>query len=233
MERKNDRLPIFTERFRELQGERSNTEFADFLGISRQTVGFYCNGDRVPDALTLVKISRKCMVSADWLLGISNAKSLDIDIQDICKKTGLSENIVKYLLNNQGYLQEDKLAKFAPIKNFNRLFSPDDFHGFLAMLCMFFSDIDAIKEIRDQAEDELLAAKETHDEDYLLLCCDKWFREISGAYKEYRYSRFEIIDFFTEIINDLEKGEDVQWNVEAIKELCMKIDNGDYYQKLK
>ena len=64
MERKNDRLPIFTERFRELQGERSNTEFAEFLGISRQTVGFYWNGDRVPDAITLIKIAKKCEVSA-------------------------------------------------------------------------------------------------------------------------------------------------------------------------
>lgn len=72
MERKNERLPIFTERFRELQGEQSNTEFADFLGISRQSVGFYINGDRVPDALTLTKIAEKCDVSADWLLGLSD-----------------------------------------------------------------------------------------------------------------------------------------------------------------
>ena len=72
MERKNERLPIFTERFRELQGDRSNTEFAEFLEISRQTVGFYCNGDRIPDALTLKQIAEKCGVSADWLLGISN-----------------------------------------------------------------------------------------------------------------------------------------------------------------
>ena len=50
MERKSNRLPIFTERFRKLQGDRSNTEFAEFLEISRQTVGFYCNGDRLPDA---------------------------------------------------------------------------------------------------------------------------------------------------------------------------------------
>lgn len=226
MERKNDRLPIFTERFRELQGERSNTEFADFLDISRQTVGFYCNGDRVPDALTLVKISRKCGVSADWLLGISDAKSLDINVQDICKKTGLSENIVKYLLNNQGYSKDDEIAGFAPIKNFNRLFSAEDFHGFLVMLCVFFGGIDAIKEIRDRAEDELLTVQEIYDEDQLLLCCDKWFREISGAYKEYRYSRFEIIDSFTEIINNLEECEDVQWNVEATKELCSRINAG-------
>ena len=48
MERKENRLPIFTERFRSLQEDRTNTEFADFLGLSRQTVGFYCNGDRLP-----------------------------------------------------------------------------------------------------------------------------------------------------------------------------------------
>ena len=72
MERKNERLPIFTERFRELQGERSNTEFAEFLGISRQTVGFYWNGDRVPDAITIIKIAKKCEVSADWLLGLDD-----------------------------------------------------------------------------------------------------------------------------------------------------------------
>lgn len=72
MERKNERLPIFTERFRELQGEQSNTEFSDFLGISRQSVGFYLNGDRVPDAITLVKIAEKCKVSTDWLLGLDD-----------------------------------------------------------------------------------------------------------------------------------------------------------------
>lgn len=97
MERKNDRLPIFTERFIELQGERSNTEFADFLGISRQTVGFYYNGDRVPDALTLIKISQRCGVSADWLLGISNVKTLDVKLKQVCEYTGLSENAVLFI----------------------------------------------------------------------------------------------------------------------------------------
>lgn len=66
------RFPEFTERFRELRGERDNTEFGKFLGISRQTVGFYCNGDRIPDALGLKQIAEKCGVSADWLLGLTN-----------------------------------------------------------------------------------------------------------------------------------------------------------------
>lgn len=89
-EEKN-RFPIFRERFRELQGDRSNTEFAEFLGISRQTVGFYCNGDRIPDALGLKEIAATCGVSADWLLGLSDVKTNDIKLREICEATGLSE----------------------------------------------------------------------------------------------------------------------------------------------
>lgn len=93
----NERLPIFTERFRELKGKRNDTEFAEFLGISRQTVGFFGNGNRLPDALTLVKISQKCEVSADWLLGLSHVKSRDSDLQQTCNYIGLSEGAVEFL----------------------------------------------------------------------------------------------------------------------------------------
>lgn len=72
MKQKEMRFPDFVSRFRELQGERSNTEFAEFLGMTRQTVGFYLNGERVPDALGVKNIAQKCGVSADWLLGISD-----------------------------------------------------------------------------------------------------------------------------------------------------------------
>ncbi len=92
--KKDNRLPIFTERFRELQGDLSNTDYADFLGISRQTVGFYCNGDRLPDVVTLLKIAEKCNVSTDYLLGKSDVKTTDPEIQAICNYTGLSSGTV-------------------------------------------------------------------------------------------------------------------------------------------
>lgn len=91
------RFPIFRERFRELQGDMSNTEFAEFLDISRQTVGFYCNGERIPDALGLKSIAERCNVSADWLLGLSNTKSMETDLKTICHSTGLSEHAAEIL----------------------------------------------------------------------------------------------------------------------------------------
>lgn len=54
------RMPIFAERFAQLRGEMTQAEFAEFLGISRPTVGFYENGVRLPDALLLCQIAEKC-----------------------------------------------------------------------------------------------------------------------------------------------------------------------------
>lgn len=119
MERKGNRLPIFTKRFRELQGERSNTDFADFLGLSRQTVGFYCNGDRLPDAITLIQIAERCNVSTDYLLGASDVKSPNVDIQKACEITGLSEDAI-YILQDSTYAS-DALNEFLLEKTFCNL----------------------------------------------------------------------------------------------------------------
>ena len=96
------RFPKFTKRFRELRGERDNTEFGKFLGISRQTVGFYYNGDRIPDAQGLKQIAEKCGVSADWLLGLTDVTSPDLNIRDISGYTGLSESAIHLLHSRFG-----------------------------------------------------------------------------------------------------------------------------------
>lgn len=94
MERK---MPIFADRFLELRGKRTQEEFAKFLGISRPTVGFYEAGQRLPDALVLRQIAEKCNVSADYLLGLTDEKTPDMDIRSICECTGLSLKSVVFL----------------------------------------------------------------------------------------------------------------------------------------
>lgn len=90
--KQNARFPIFRHNLNTLmQNEHMNTtEFAEKLGLSRQTVGFYLNGDRIPDALTLRLICERCSVSADWLLGLSLEPNPDRSIQGACSYTGLS-----------------------------------------------------------------------------------------------------------------------------------------------
>lgn len=87
IEAKKSKMPIFAARFSELRGERTQAEFAEFLGISRPTVGFYENGERIPDALVLRQIAEKCGVTTDFLVGLSDNKVPEN--YDIGKRTGL------------------------------------------------------------------------------------------------------------------------------------------------
>ena len=85
------RLAPFTERIRMLKGRDSYKEFAERLGISRQSLGFYINGARLPDVVTLLQIANRCGVTTDWLLGKTDTKnSLEKDWQYEADATGSS-----------------------------------------------------------------------------------------------------------------------------------------------
>lgn len=89
------RFPAFTERFTQLRGDMTQAEFAEYLVMSRPTIGFYESGTRIPDSLGVRTIAEKCHVSADWLLGLSDVKSPDGDLQQACSYTGLSEYAIE------------------------------------------------------------------------------------------------------------------------------------------
>lgn len=93
------RLPVFRERLNELLGDMNITDFAKKVGLTRQTMGFYLNGDRIPDISTLFQICNICNVSADWLVGLSDVISRDIQTRNIVEATGLSEKNVNFLTN--------------------------------------------------------------------------------------------------------------------------------------
>ena len=93
----NRRFPVFTDRFNELRGDKTQKDFAEFLGMSRATVAFYCSGERIPDALTLKGIAEKCNVSSDWLLGLSSERDVTPDLRTTIAYTGLSDVAVSNL----------------------------------------------------------------------------------------------------------------------------------------
>lgn len=95
----DSRLPIFTERFRMLMGDKNATEFSEEYGFKRQTVGLFYEGSRIPGALMLLEIASKCGVSVDWLLGIlpKDVRTPDANNRAACDYTGLSDSTVEKL----------------------------------------------------------------------------------------------------------------------------------------
>ena len=90
---------LFRERFIELREDydMKQAEFAEFLGIPTGSVGGYESGKKFPNGKTLFKISKKCNISADYLIGLSDVKSTNIEVKSICDYTGLSEMAVAKL----------------------------------------------------------------------------------------------------------------------------------------
>jgi len=94
-DRKKGKLPVFQKRFNELRGDMSQDEFAKFIGVSRATIGFYENGERVPDALTLIKISDACDTDVEYLVGRTDVKRGSADDRVLQKRFGFDEATIK------------------------------------------------------------------------------------------------------------------------------------------
>lgn len=59
----------FNDRFKEAFKDRSVTEFANEIGVSKQSVSAYLNGSRKPKKIVAEAIARQLNVSPAWLLG--------------------------------------------------------------------------------------------------------------------------------------------------------------------
>ena len=72
MESKNTCVEVFGKRLKELRKANGYTieQFAEAVGISKSTVGYYENNNRMPDIEILSRIADVLNVSADYLTGI-------------------------------------------------------------------------------------------------------------------------------------------------------------------
>lgn len=76
---------------------KKQKELAAHLGVPDNTISYFCSGKRVPNAEQIIEIAKYLNVSADYLLGLTDNKTIDITVKAICKYTGLSDEAVESL----------------------------------------------------------------------------------------------------------------------------------------
>ena len=103
---------IFAARLKECMKEKGiiQQQLADELHTSRQAVSLYLTGQSIPPLDKLLLIVKFLNVSADYLLGLSDVSSVDLDIKAMCEYTALTEDTIS-LLNafKLEYLNQDNL----------------------------------------------------------------------------------------------------------------------------
>ena len=69
-------------------------DLANSLGVTRQTVGHWEQGRRLPNLVQIIKIGSVLNASVDYLIGVSNT---NIIADEIIKSMGISKKTVKML----------------------------------------------------------------------------------------------------------------------------------------
>lgn len=103
---------VFATRLREVMRERNESQssltekISKYIPLQRQTLSLYMNGQSKPDTERLTAICKALSVSADYLLGMHDVKSINLEIEDIAHKTGLYEDTVKCLISCKPIIME-------------------------------------------------------------------------------------------------------------------------------
>ena len=115
---KNTCEQVFGKRLRELRKENGYTieQFADMVGISKSTLGYYENDKRMPDIEILARIANVLNVNADYLIGRTNTTAQKGKMKTVCEFTGLSNNATEFLA------QLVKKKDYAKLEIINHLF---------------------------------------------------------------------------------------------------------------
>ena len=101
----------FGERLGDLISSRgiNQSQLAEQTGIKQSAISEYINGrkngaePRSPDCATIIELSKFFGVSTDYLLGRSGVLSADLNVQDIHKMTGLTEENIDSLIKRGPY----------------------------------------------------------------------------------------------------------------------------------
>lgn len=91
-------LESFGKRLRELRQESglNQIQLAEKLGMSRGSISFYENADRMPDLNLLERAAEFFDVTIDYLLGKSENRNPSYS--DICKMLGLSDRTIETIV---------------------------------------------------------------------------------------------------------------------------------------
>lgn len=89
-------------------------KLANAIGVDRTMISRYYKGS-IPDTPQLVQIAKYYHVSADWLLGFQEVRTIKPDIKMIARVTGLSDKSIKAL--NQLHFGKTERAEYETLED--------------------------------------------------------------------------------------------------------------------
>lgn len=135
---------LFPSRLRKLRSNKgvSQSTLAKMLGVSKSTIGLYETGDTLPDIRTAAALADYFGVSSDYLLGLCEVSTTNIELREICNYTRLSVNAVEKARNigckkfSDGY---HDITGGVSNSIFNKFVESIEFDCFMKNLYLFYA----------------------------------------------------------------------------------------------
>ena len=83
------------------ENNKKQKELAQYLNVTDNTISYYCSGKRTPNLEQIKKIAIFFNTTADFLIGLTNVKSVETDMKSICDYTGLAEDAVNIITRTE------------------------------------------------------------------------------------------------------------------------------------
>ena len=80
-----------------IETNKRQKDLAQYLGVTDNTISYFCSGSRIPSVIQLVGIANFFNVTVDYLVGRSKVSTPNTNLQAVCNYTGLSEKSVNEL----------------------------------------------------------------------------------------------------------------------------------------
>lgn len=198
----------FSERLKKLR-ESNNmncTQLAKQLNVSSASIGYYEKGERVPDIEVLARICDFFNVSSDYLIGISDFASKDIEKKAVADYIGLDEKSVDEIKRTT----EDVI-----LKSKAQLFIQKHLYNFMELMHQINADSGGLR--TELGYDEANCIDENYDDP------ESWENVYAqDLFFKKEFDRYQAVKY-VEIISD-EFDETVNPKREAMRSLCKAIE---------
>lgn len=210
---------ILAARLIELREERGLTqqELAEKLNITRQSLSLYERAERTINIDLLLEISKVFDVSTDYLLGVSDCKTTDTDIRDICDFVNLSERAV---LNINEYTEFDcPFCSMSGSMMFNILCESEH----ILSLCVHLSTFWEMNRLYNLCKERLKRQK-AKGEDYT-----EAESECKRVKEDTDYFKWSVSNYLNEIIDYILKINDGSSKISSLTDECIEGEIKGYY----
>ena len=203
----------FGERLDDLYRSRGITQsqLAEEPGITQSAISEYINGKnggtgrRAPDCASIIALSKYFSVSTDYLLGLTTTKSINEDVQAVCRVTGLEDD---HIYNLMGLIEPQDAPYLRDMVNEFLSYAVDDraivtykaFRKYIDMDNQRWWDLKNLsKEEYEQKSEQMrqfVAAAEENGYlimSYLYAAEEEW-KKLQEEYGQFLLSRYRLFD---------------------------------------